>query len=143
MLQCHFALVQSNMHMNKRNGQGQSNVEPSYFECHAFRREGDRYFQQLQPGKTLLTAHHHDSCLLKKENFVGGGALSFDTDERGLKQRFRSFGPISEVVMIKNKAAQRSGGFGFITFTNPAYVSSVRCHESCERRVCRGMPFQS
>ncbi|XP_006036385.1 RNA-binding protein 3 [Alligator sinensis] len=55
--------------------------------------------------------------------FVGG--LNFDTDEQGLEQHFSSFGPISEVVVIKDKETQRSRGFGFITFANPEHASAA------------------
>ncbi|KAM6474869.1 RNA-binding protein 3-like isoform 4-T4 [Liasis olivaceus] len=55
--------------------------------------------------------------------FVGG--LNFDTDEQGLEQHFSSFGPISEVVVIKDKETQRSRGFGFITFANPEHASDA------------------
>ncbi|XP_029785756.1 RNA-binding protein 3 [Suricata suricatta] len=53
--------------------------------------------------------------------FVGG--LSFNTDERALADHFRSFGPISKVVVVKDRETQRSRGFGFITFTNPEHAS--------------------
>uniref|UniRef100_A0A8D0G5K9 RNA-binding protein 3 n=1 Tax=Sphenodon punctatus TaxID=8508 RepID=A0A8D0G5K9_SPHPU len=55
--------------------------------------------------------------------FVGG--LNFETDENGLEQHFSSFGPISEVVVIKDKETQRSRGFGFITFANPEHASDA------------------
>uniref|UniRef100_A0A674J3C1 RNA-binding protein 3 n=1 Tax=Terrapene triunguis TaxID=2587831 RepID=A0A674J3C1_9SAUR len=55
--------------------------------------------------------------------FVGG--LNFETDEQGLEQHFGSFGPISEVVVIKDKETQRSRGFGFITFANPEHASDA------------------
>nr|XP_048689031.1 RNA-binding protein 3-like isoform X1 [Caretta caretta] len=55
--------------------------------------------------------------------FVGG--LNFETDEQGLEQHFGSFGPISEVVVIKDKDTQRSRGFGFITFANPEHASDA------------------
>uniref|UniRef100_A0A2K5S4L3 RRM domain-containing protein n=1 Tax=Cebus imitator TaxID=2715852 RepID=A0A2K5S4L3_CEBIM len=43
------------------------------------------------------------------------GELNFNTDD--------SFGPISEVVVVKDQETQRSRGFGFITFTNPEHAS--------------------
>ncbi|KAL7988157.1 hypothetical protein Chor_007076 [Crotalus horridus] len=51
--------------------------------------------------------------------------MNFDTDEQGLEQHFSSFGPISEVVVIKDKETQRSRGFGFITFANPDHASDA------------------
>ncbi|KAJ1086391.1 hypothetical protein NDU88_006510 [Pleurodeles waltl] len=46
--------------------------------------------------------------------FVGG--LSFDTDEQSLEQVFAQYGPVSDVVVIKDRDTQRSRGFGFVTF---------------------------
>ncbi|XP_040273494.1 cold-inducible RNA-binding protein B-like isoform X2 [Bufo bufo] len=48
--------------------------------------------------------------------FVGG--LSFDTDEKSLESNFCKYGPISEVVVVKDRETQRSRGFGFVTFEN-------------------------
>ncbi|XP_037690841.1 RNA-binding protein 3-like [Choloepus didactylus] len=55
--------------------------------------------------------------------FVGG--LNFNTDEQALEDHFSSFGPISEVVVVKDRETQWSRGFGFITFTNPEHASDV------------------
>ncbi|KAM8960453.1 cold-inducible RNA-binding protein-like [Pelodytes ibericus] len=49
--------------------------------------------------------------------FVGG--LSFDTNEKALEQFFCKYGPIQEVVVVKDRETQRSRGFGFVTFENP------------------------
>ncbi|KYO45349.1 RNA-binding protein 3 [Alligator mississippiensis] len=73
--------------------------------------------------------------------FVGG--LNFDTDEQGLEQHFSSFGPISEVVVIKDKETQRSRGFGFITFANPEHASAAMRAmngESVDGRQIRATP---
>uniref|UniRef100_A0A2K6V577 RRM domain-containing protein n=1 Tax=Saimiri boliviensis boliviensis TaxID=39432 RepID=A0A2K6V577_SAIBB len=53
--------------------------------------------------------------------FVAG--LNFNNDEQPLEDHFSSFGPISEVVVVKDRETQRSRGFGFITFTNPEHAS--------------------
>ena len=55
--------------------------------------------------------------------FVGG--LNFNTDKQALEDHFSSFGPISEVVVVKDRETQRSWGFGFITFTNPEHASDA------------------
>lgn len=55
--------------------------------------------------------------------FIGG--LNFNTDEQALEDHFSSFGPISEVVVVKDRETQRSRGFGFITFTNPEHASDA------------------
>ncbi|XP_075681499.1 cold-inducible RNA-binding protein B isoform X2 [Rhinoderma darwinii] len=49
--------------------------------------------------------------------FIGG--LSFDTDEQNLEQVFSKYGPISEVVVVKDRETKRSRGFGFVTFESP------------------------
>uniref|UniRef100_G3U434 RRM domain-containing protein n=1 Tax=Loxodonta africana TaxID=9785 RepID=G3U434_LOXAF len=55
--------------------------------------------------------------------FVGG--FNFNTDEQALKDHFSSFGPISEVVIVKDQETQRSRSFGFITFTNSEHASDA------------------
>ncbi|KAB1252435.1 RNA-binding protein 3 [Camelus dromedarius] len=55
--------------------------------------------------------------------FVGG--LNFNTDEQALEDHFSSFGPISEVVVVKDRETQRSRGFGFVTFANPEHASDA------------------
>uniref|UniRef100_A0A8C5W6N3 RNA-binding protein 3 n=1 Tax=Microcebus murinus TaxID=30608 RepID=A0A8C5W6N3_MICMU len=55
--------------------------------------------------------------------FVGG--LNFNTDEQALEDHFSSFGPISEVVIVKDRETQRSRGFGFVAFTNPEHASDA------------------
>ncbi|CAO2631432.1 RNA-binding protein 3 [Lemmus lemmus] len=42
-----------------------------------------------------------------------------------MSRHFSSFGPISEVVVVKDRETQRSRGFGFITFTNPEHASDA------------------
>uniref|UniRef100_A0A673TA04 RRM domain-containing protein n=1 Tax=Suricata suricatta TaxID=37032 RepID=A0A673TA04_SURSU len=55
--------------------------------------------------------------------FVGG--FNFNTDEQALKDHFSSFGPISEVVIVKDGEALRSWCFVFITFSNPEHASDA------------------
>ncbi|CAD7691585.1 unnamed protein product [Nyctereutes procyonoides] len=55
--------------------------------------------------------------------FMGG--LNFNTNEQALEDHLSSFGPISEVVVVKDRETQRSRGFGFITFSNPEYASDT------------------
>uniref|UniRef100_A0A9L0J209 RRM domain-containing protein n=1 Tax=Equus asinus TaxID=9793 RepID=A0A9L0J209_EQUAS len=47
------------------------------------------------------------------------------TDGQALDDRFSSFGPISEVVVLKDQETQQSWGFGFITFTHPQRASDA------------------
>nr|2FY1_A Chain A, RNA-binding motif protein, Y chromosome, family 1 member A1 [Homo sapiens] len=49
--------------------------------------------------------------------FIGG--LNRETNEKMLKAVFGKHGPISEVLLIKDRTS-KSRGFAFITFENPA-----------------------
>uniref|UniRef100_A0A2I3GSY9 RRM domain-containing protein n=1 Tax=Nomascus leucogenys TaxID=61853 RepID=A0A2I3GSY9_NOMLE len=60
-------------------------------------------------------------CTKEGKLFVGG--LNFNTDEQVLEDHFSSFGPASDVVIVKE--TQRSRGFGFITITNPEHASDA------------------
>nr|XP_012378636.2 RNA-binding protein 3-like [Dasypus novemcinctus] len=51
------------------------------------------------------------------------GGLSFYNDEQVLEGHFSSFGPISEVVVVKDQKYQRIRDVGFITFTNSEHAS--------------------
>lgn len=53
------------------------------------------------------------------------GGRGFSTDGQALDDRFSSFGPISEVVVLKDQETQQSWGFGFITFTHPQRASDA------------------
>jgi len=55
--------------------------------------------------------------------FIGG--LSWDTDDSGLQEAFKSFGDIKEATVITDRETGRSRGFGFVTFANPADASSA------------------
>ncbi|XP_010616640.1 RNA-binding motif protein, Y chromosome, family 1 member B-like, partial [Fukomys damarensis] len=50
--------------------------------------------------------------------FVGG--LNQETNEKNLKAAFGSFGPIIDVVLIKNLETKQSRGFAFVTFERSA-----------------------
>lgn len=53
---------------------------------------------------------------LKNKVFVGGLPLHVDKD--GLKDFFSVFGPVTDAIVMMDMMAQRSRGFGFITFEN-------------------------
>ncbi|XP_063697432.1 RNA-binding protein Musashi homolog Rbp6 [Culicoides brevitarsis] len=55
--------------------------------------------------------------------FVGG--LSWQTSAEKLKEYFGSFGAVTDVLIMKDPATQRSRGFGFITFSDPQSVEKV------------------
>ncbi|KAI5138907.1 Rna-Binding Protein 3 [Manis pentadactyla] len=78
---------------------------------------------QGQKRHTLVDHCRYTSKLQIMELFVGG--LNFNTDEQALENHFSSFGPITEVVVVKDRETQRSWGFGFITFTNPEHASDA------------------
>ncbi|KAF5917495.1 hypothetical protein HPG69_017387 [Diceros bicornis minor] len=43
------------------------------------------------------------------------GGLNFNTDEQALEDLFSSSGPISDMVIVKDRETQQSWSFGFIT----------------------------
>uniref|UniRef100_A0A8C4WUM9 RRM domain-containing protein n=1 Tax=Eptatretus burgeri TaxID=7764 RepID=A0A8C4WUM9_EPTBU len=49
--------------------------------------------------------------------FVGG--LNFETNEDFLDSIFSKYGPILEVLLMKDRETQKSKGYGFVTFENP------------------------
>lgn len=49
-----------------------------------------------------------------KKLFVG--SLSWNTDDRGLREAFAPFGEITEATVIADRDTGRSRGFGFVTF---------------------------
>ncbi|MEM9069423.1 MAG: RNA-binding protein [Myxococcota bacterium] len=62
--------------------------------------------------------------------FVGG--LSWDTTESGLRAAFEKFGPVSDVVIVKERDTGRSRGFGFVTMAsrNDAKSAIEGLHET-------------
>jgi RNA recognition motif-containing protein len=48
--------------------------------------------------------------------FVGG--LSFDTHEGTLRAAFEEHGPVSDAVILQDRATGKSRGFGFVTLAN-------------------------
>ncbi|XP_077003537.1 RNA-binding motif protein, X chromosome-like [Tamandua tetradactyla] len=50
--------------------------------------------------------------------FIGG--LNSDTSEKTLEVVFGRYGPIAEVLLMKDRATNKSRGFAFITFESPA-----------------------
>uniref|UniRef100_A0A8C9CSL6 RNA-binding protein 3 n=1 Tax=Phocoena sinus TaxID=42100 RepID=A0A8C9CSL6_PHOSS len=57
-----------------------------------------------------------------EEGKLSVGGLNLNTDEQALQDHLSSFGPISEVVVVKDRDTQRSWGFGF---TNPEHASDA------------------
>ncbi|KAL0974134.1 hypothetical protein UPYG_G00216090 [Umbra pygmaea] len=50
--------------------------------------------------------------------FIGG--LNTETNEKALEQYFSKYGRISEVLLMKDRETNKSRGFAFVTFENPA-----------------------
>ncbi len=48
--------------------------------------------------------------------FVGG--LSWDTDDRSLREAFESIGEVTDAKVITDRDTGRSRGFGFVTFAS-------------------------
>ncbi|XP_050306501.1 RNA-binding protein Musashi homolog 2 isoform X2 [Anthonomus grandis grandis] len=94
----------------------------------------------------LLDSHHHDIAVINGSHssssgrstpngqngssdpapgklFVGG--LSWQTSSEKLKEYFGMFGNVTDVLIMKDPVTQRSRGFGFITFSEPASVDKV------------------
>ncbi|MCU0305148.1 MAG: RNA-binding protein [Thermoanaerobaculales bacterium] len=53
---------------------------------------------------------------MAKKLFVG--SLSWNTDDRGLREAFAPFGEVAEAVVITDRDTGRSRGFGFVTFAD-------------------------
>ncbi|GAQ85158.1 RNA-binding protein Musashi [Klebsormidium nitens] len=72
-----------------------------------------------------------------KKIFVGG--LPTTVEEEELRQNFASYGNITEVQIMVDRATGRSRGFGFVTFENEACVERVlsqgRLHEVAGKMV--------
>eukprot|EP00658_Telonema_sp_P-2_P020743 TRINITY_DN1821_c0_g2_i6.p1 TRINITY_DN1821_c0_g2~~TRINITY_DN1821_c0_g2_i6.p1 ORF type:complete len:436 (-),score=119.09 TRINITY_DN1821_c0_g2_i6:61-1314(-) len=63
--------------------------------------------------------------------FVGG--LSWDTDDQALKAHFEQFGHVDESVVVYNKTAGISRGFGFITYKEPSSAQAALQHPESHR----------
>jgi RNA recognition motif-containing protein len=53
---------------------------------------------------------------MAKKLFVG--SLSWNTDDRGLREAFSPHGEITEATVIADRDTGRSRGFGFVTFAD-------------------------
>lgn len=55
---------------------------------------------------------------MAKKLFVGN--IDWGTSEDDLRELFSQYGDVEEAIIIKDRATNRSKGFGFVTFTNEA-----------------------
>lgn len=60
-----------------------------------------------------------DNCKI----FIGG--ISWDTNQRRLRQYFSAYGKVMESVIIKDRTTRRARGFGFVAFSDPAVAEEV------------------
>merc|ERR1711865_74520 len=63
--------------------------------------------------------------------FVGG--LSWDTDDTALRLYFELFGRVDESIVVYNKTAQISRGFGFVTFAEQGSAQAALDHPESHR----------
>eukprot|EP00656_Telonema_subtile_P054184 TRINITY_DN802_c0_g1_i1.p1 TRINITY_DN802_c0_g1~~TRINITY_DN802_c0_g1_i1.p1 ORF type:complete len:406 (-),score=88.27 TRINITY_DN802_c0_g1_i1:96-1313(-) len=63
--------------------------------------------------------------------FVGG--LSWDTDDEALKAHFAQFGEVLESVVVYNKTAGISRGFGFVTYVDAESAQAALKHPVSHR----------
>ncbi|XP_013379255.1 29 kDa ribonucleoprotein, chloroplastic [Lingula anatina] len=54
------------------------------------------------------------------------GSLNFDSTESSLEEKFKKYGAISSVAVVRDRDTDKSKGFGFIEFASP---------ESCQRAI--------
>lgn len=55
--------------------------------------------------------------------FIGG--ISWDTDEDRLREYFRNFGEVVEVMIMRDRTTGRARGFGFVVFADPVAAARV------------------
>jgi RNA recognition motif-containing protein len=55
--------------------------------------------------------------------FIGG--LSWETTDEGLRNYMQIYGEIEDVLIMKDSLTNRSRGFAFLTFKNPASIDKV------------------
>jgi len=48
------------------------------------------------------------------------GSLSWNTDDHGLRAAFEPYGDVTDAKVITDRETDRSRGFGFVTFADPA-----------------------
>ena len=59
--------------------------------------------------------------------FIGG--LSWDTNEAVLRSHFEEYGEVTDVMVVYNRTAGVSRGFGFVTFKDRHVAEAVVCQQ--------------
>lgn len=75
--------------------------------------------------------------------FIGG--LSYDTDEKGLREHFETWGEIVDCVVMRDANTKRSRGFGFITYKDADGIDQAQANrphniDNREVETKRAMP---
>ncbi|KAI0982696.1 hypothetical protein GJ496_008108 [Pomphorhynchus laevis] len=63
-----------------------------------------------------MDSNHDSSSDDQSKLFVGG--LGWNTTKEQVQEYFERFGPVSDVIVLRNPATGQSRGFGFVSFTN-------------------------
>jgi len=67
------------------------------------------------------------------------GNLSWGTTDDTLRAAFSAFGPVLDVIVMKDPQTGRSRGFGFVTYGDPSEagvaISQMNEHELGGRRI--------
>ncbi|KAK7092731.1 heterogeneous nuclear ribonucleoprotein A3-like [Littorina saxatilis] len=76
------------------------------------------FHQNYGPGPRPNRSRYDDPSNPNSEQFrklfIGG--LSYETDEKGLKGHFETYGEITDCIVMRDPQTKRSRGFGFITY---------------------------
>jgi hypothetical protein len=65
-----------------------------------------------------------EQMMVGPEHFFSLFLLSFLLIDK-LKSYFEQYGSVQDAVVMKDPVTRRSRGFGFITYTHPAYVDQA------------------
>eukprot|EP01134_Creolimax_fragrantissima_P007802 CFRG7802T1 len=76
-----------------------------------------------EPEKPAVENTSHSKTDTDGKMFIGG--LSWETTKESLTSYFSKYGDIVEAVIMMTPGGERSRGFGFLTFADPASVQKV------------------
>jgi RNA recognition motif-containing protein len=91
------------------------------------RESNDEQLQKLQSenaDQSMIRGRLLDPSLSKQgKMFIGG--LSWETTDVGLRNYMKAYGEIEDVLIMKDSFTNRSRGFAFLTFRDPASIDHV------------------